>query len=176
MTGPQAVTKSAANKYLNDLTEGACFSYPKFLDWPLAEQYVACLGCPVRDLCPVPTPWPRGECCKRGHVAERYANGACKACRRVAGDDAQNRAEEAAVPADVEDPRVQFVVSMRRGGFGWEEIIRDLRTKSTGLHALLVAAGMFSLAEDLAEYQESRRRKPGLRPPGRPRKVREVAP
>ena len=35
---------------------------------------------------------------------------------------------------------------------------------------------LLSLAEDLAEYQESRRRKPGLRPPGRPRKVREVAP
>ena len=32
---------------------------------------------------------------------------------------------------------------------------------------------LLSLAEDLAEYQESRRRKPG---PGCPRKVREVAP
>ena len=176
MTGPRAVTKGVSNKYRNDLTEGACFDDPGFLDQPLPVQYVTCLGCPVRDLCPVPTPWPRGECCKRGHVAERYANGTCKACRRVAGDDAQKRAEEAAVPADVEDSRVQFVVSMRRGGFGWEEIIRDLRTKSTALHALLVAAGMLSLAEDLAEYRESRRRKPGLRPPGRPRKVREVAP
>lgn len=94
----------------------------------------------------------------------------------MAGDDAQKRAEEAAVPAGVEDLRVQFVVTMRRGGFGWEEIVRDLRTKSTALHALLVAAGMLSLAEDLAEYQESRRRKPGLRPLGRPRKAREVAP
>ena len=103
-----------------------------------------------------------------------YASGTCKVCRRVAGDDAQKRAEEAAVPAGVEDLRVQFVVTMRCGGFGWEEIVRDLRTKSTALHALLVAAGMLSLAEDLAEYQESRRRKPGLRPPGRPRKVREV--
>ena len=65
---------------------------------------------------------------------------------------------------------------MRRGGFGWEEIVRDLRTKSTGLHALLVAAGMVSLAEDLAEYRESRRRKPGRRPPGRPRKTHEVTP
>ena len=65
---------------------------------------------------------------------------------------------------------------MRRGGFGWEEIIRDLRTKSNQLGRILAEAGMLSLAEDLAEYQESRRRKPGLRPPGRPRKVREVAP
>ena len=172
-TPPIAVV---SKKYRNDLSEGACFDDPGFLDQPLAVQYVACLNCPVRDLCPVPTPWPRGECCKRGHVAERYANGTCKVCRRVAGDDAQKRAEEAAVPAGVEDLRVQFVVTMRRGGFGWEEIVRDLRTKSTALHALLVAAGMISLAEDLAEYQESRRRKPGLRPPGRPRKVREVAP
>ncbi len=176
MTGPRAVTKGAANKYLNDLTEGACFGDQTFLDQPLPVQYVACLGCPVRDLCPVPTPWPRGECCRRGHVAERYACGTCKACRRVAGDDAQKRAEEAAVPADVEDSRVQFAVTMRRGGFGWEEIIRDLRTKSNQLGRILVAAGMLSLAEDLAEYQESRRRKPGVRPPGRPRKVREVAP
>lgn len=175
MTRQQAVTKSAANKYLNDLTEGACFSYPKFLDWPLAEQYVACLGCPVRDLCPVPTPWPKGECCRRGHTSG-YRNGACKACRRVAGDDAQKRAEEAAVPADVEDPRVQFVISMRRGGFGWEEIIRDLRTDSRWLGRYLSEAGMLTLAEDLAEYRESRRRKPGTRPPGRPRKVREVTP
>ena len=165
-TPPIAVV---SKKYRNDLSEGACFDDPGFLDQPLAVQYVACLGCPVRDLCPVPTPWPRGECCKRGHVAERYANGTCKVCRRVAGDDAQKRAEEAAVPAGVEDLRVQFVVTMRRGGFGWEEIVRDLRTKSTALHALLVAAGMLSLAEDLAEYQESRRCKPGTRPPGRPR-------
>ena len=169
-------TTPISNRYLNDLTNGACYGQLDFTEQPLAAQYVACLGCPVRDLCPVPTPWPRGECCKRGHVAERYANRACKACRRVVGDDSRQRAEQAAIPTGVEDNRVQFVISMRRGGFGWEEIIRDLRTKSTGLHALLVAAGMLSLAEDLAEYRESRRRKPGLRPPGRPRKVREVAP
>ncbi len=166
----------ASNKYRNDLTAGACYGQPSFTDQPRAVQYVACLGCPVRDLCPVPTPWPKGECCRRGHVSEKYANGACKACNRTASDDARKRAEEAAVPADVEDLRVQFVVSMRRGGFGWEEIIRDLRTKSNQLGRILAEAGMLSLAEDLAEYQESRRRKPGLRPPGRPRKVREVAP
>ena len=169
-------TPTVPNKYRNDLTAGACYGQLDFTEQPLAEQYVACLGCPVRALCPVPTPWPRGECCKRGHVAERYSNGACKACNRTASNDARKRAEEAAVPAGVEDLRVQFVVSMRRGGFGWEEIIRDLRTKSNQLGSVLVAAGMLSLAEDLAEYQESRRRKPGLRPPGRPRKVREVAP
>ena len=56
------------NKYLNDLTAGACYGQLDFTDQPLAAQYVACLGCPVRDLCPVPTPWPRGECCRRGHL------------------------------------------------------------------------------------------------------------
>ena len=169
-------TATVPNKYRNDLTAGACYGQPNFTEQPLAAQYVACLGCPVRDLCPVPTPWPRGECCRRGHVSEKYANGACKACNRAASEDARKRAEEAAVPADVEDLRVQFVVSMRRGGFGWEEIIRDLRTKSNQLGRILAEAGMLSLAEDLAEYQESRRRKPGLRPPGRPRKTHEVAP
>ena len=170
-------TATVPNKYLNDLTAGACYGQLDFTDQPLAAQYAACLGCPVRDLCPVPTPWPKRECCRRGHVwGEKYANGACKACQRATRDDSRQRAEQAAIPTGVEDNRVRFVVTMRRGGFGWEEIVRDLRTKSTGLHALLVAAGMVSLAEDLAEYQESRRRKPGLRPPGRPRKVREVAP
>ena len=154
-------TTPISNRYLNDLTNGACYGQLDFTEQPLAAQYVACLGCPVRDMCPVPTPWPKGECCRRGHLwGEKYANGACKACNRAASEDARKRAEEAAVPADVEDLRVQFVVSMRCGGFGWEEIIRDLRTKSTGLHALLVAAGMISLAEDLAEYRESRRLAP----------------
>ena len=112
-------TATVPNKYRNDLTAGACYGQLDFTEQPLAAQYVACLGCPVRALCPVPTPWPKHECCRRGHVwGEKYANGACKACQRT----------------------------------------------------------MISLAEDLAEYQESRRRKPGLRPPGRPRKVREVAP
>ena len=170
-------TATVSNKYRNDLTEGACYGQLDFTEQPLAAQYVACLGCPVRDLCPVPTPWPKRECCRRGHMwGEKYANGACKACNRTASEDAWKRAEEAAVPADVEDLRVQFVVSMRRGGFGWEETIRDLRTKSNQLGRILAEAGMLSLAEDLAEYQESRRRKPGLRPPGRPRKVRKVAP
>ena len=171
-----ATPATVPNKYLNDLTAGACYGQLDFTEQPLAAQYVACLGCPVRDLCPVPTPWPKRECCRRGHVwGEKYANGACKACQRTR-DDSRQRAEQAAIPTGVEDNRVRFVISMRRGGFGWEEIIRDLRTKSTGLHALLVEAGMVSLAEDLAEYRESRRRKPGTRPPGRPRKVREVAP
>ena len=170
-------TATVPNKYRNDLTAGACYGQLDFTEQPLAAQYVACLGCPVRALCPEPTPWPKRECCRRGHVwGEKYANGACKACQRATRDDSRQRAEQAAIPTGVEDNRVRFVVTMRRGGFGWEEIVRDLRTKSTGLHALLVAAGMVSLAEDLAEYQESRRRKPGLRPPGRPRKVREVAP
>ena len=170
-------TATAPNKYRNDLTAGACYGQLDFTEQPLAAQYAACLGCPVRALCPEPTPWPKRECCQRGHVwGEKYASGACKACQRTTRDYSRQRAEQAAIPTGVEDNRVRFVISMRRGGFGWEEIIRDLRTKSTGLHALLVAAGMVSLAEDLAEYQESRGRKPGLRPPGRPRKVREVAP
>ena len=171
------------NKYRNDLTAGACCGQLDFTEQPLAVQYVACLNCPVRDLCPVPTPCPRGECCRRGHVGEHYRNGTCKLCQSdskhgtVTPPNATMEAIEAAKhPKPAEDSRVQFAVTMRRGGFGWEEIVRDLRTKSTALHALLVAAGMLSLAEDLAEYQESRRRKPGLRPPGRPRKTHEVAP
>jgi len=35
---------------------------------------------------------------------------------------------------------------------------------------------LLSLAEDLAEYQESRRRKPGLRPPCQRTTRRKVAP
>ena len=72
------------NKYRNDLTAGACYGQLDFTDQPLAAQYVACLGCPVRDLCPVPTPWPKRECCRRGHLwGEKYASGACKACQRT---------------------------------------------------------------------------------------------
>ena len=77
-------TATVPNKYLNDLTAGACYGQLDFTEQPLAAQYVACLGCPVRALCPEPTPWPKHECCRRGHLwGEKYANGACKACQRT---------------------------------------------------------------------------------------------
>ena len=47
-------TATVPNKYRNDLTAGACYGQPSFTEQPLAAQYVACLGCPVRALCPEP--------------------------------------------------------------------------------------------------------------------------
>ena len=97
-------TATVPNKYRNDLTAGACYGQLDFTEQPLAAQYVACLGCPVRDLCPVPTPWPKRECCRRGHLwGEKYANGACKACQRTTRDDSRQRAEQAAIPTGIED-------------------------------------------------------------------------
>jgi hypothetical protein len=156
---------SPANPYLNDLSAGTCNGDTGFLDQPRPLQYVACLACPVRSLCPVPTPWPKGECCRRGHIGGKHKSGNCVICatdyktgRRTPPNvtlELLQAPEPATVPVD--NARVRFVVTMRNGGFGWEEIIRDLRTKSTALRQVLVEAGRLSLVEDLSEYIEARR-------------------
>ena len=53
-----------------------------FTDRPQAMRYAICIQCPVRDLCPDRTLQPRQDVCKRGHLADRYANGGCKVCQR----------------------------------------------------------------------------------------------
>ena len=70
------------NAHLQDLSAGYCIGLLDFTDRPQAMRYAICIQCPVRDLCPDRTLQPRQDVCKRGHLADRYANGSCKLCQR----------------------------------------------------------------------------------------------
>ena len=78
---------AAPDLYLQDLSDGNCAGFPQFTEMPDAAQYRACITCPVFAICPQPTPWPRGECCREGHdVEHRHPTlRHCTECERERG-------------------------------------------------------------------------------------------
>ncbi len=78
---------AAPELYLQDLSNGNCAGFPQFTELPDAAQYRACITCPVFAICPQPTPWPRGECCREGHdVEHRHPTlRHCTECERERG-------------------------------------------------------------------------------------------
>ena len=70
----------------------------QFTELPDAAQYRACITCPVFAICPQPTPWPRGECCREGHDVEHRSPGTnrCTECERER--DWRRRGMYASVP------------------------------------------------------------------------------
>ena len=89
---------AAPDLYLQDLSDGNCAGFPQFTELPDAAQYRACITCQVFAICPQPTPWPRGECCREGHDVEHRSPGTnrCTECERER--DWRRRGMYASVP------------------------------------------------------------------------------
>ena len=74
--------------YKSDLSAGSCVGNLRFLNHPRVTRYVTCLDCPVRGRCPVPTRWPKDECCVRGHSIAERVGGKCTTCQDGGSRDA----------------------------------------------------------------------------------------
>ena len=166
--GSERHATSGRSPLRQDLSEGLCVGLTDFTERPQAMQYVVCIQCPVKALCPSRTPQPQdGTCCKWGHMldaANRTLTGACRTCLR---DRHRGRRTPpnvtlealAGIPAgesdDAED-LLAYVRTMRGISTPWATICTDLGVPAEALAAQLRKAGADRLAASIpAQDRES---------------------